>query len=142
MFKQEVNLIALDAALTALYGAQDHALVAKLYFMAEKALKDGYDLGKAEAEQNVEERLDEAFDNGWDFGMHDASHDIDTRLAEADDNGYIQGVADARARPATADTNVAGIVAYQAEQAYDAAMAQDSGDEQPEIFAERGYSIP
>src|ERR1700683_3709380 len=65
---QVVNVDALSRAADAIVGPEVSKLIAGLYQIIDRAMKDGYELGKYEAEQNVEAALDVAFDNGFEFG--------------------------------------------------------------------------
>ncbi|MFI4971123.1 MAG: hypothetical protein ACHP7H_00470 [Hyphomicrobiales bacterium] len=138
---QTVNGKALNVAINLMLGPEVTVIVGKLYVAIESAMKDGYELGVIDGQKNVAQATADAFDEGWDYG-YDAG---ETDGLEETDNSYIQGVADARARPETADANVAGIISYMTQDAlngeYDA-VEQDIGDEQPERPAdEDGYTI-
>jgi hypothetical protein len=126
---QTLNSKALNDALVLMFGQQVTAIVGKLYYTIDRAMKDGYELGVLDGVKAVEETADKAFDEGFDQGYDQGEAD---GLYEADES-YIQGVADARARPQLADDNVAQIISLLAKNAingeYDADLVQDSGDE-------------
>lgn len=77
--------------------------IIKLYQMLDKAMRDGYDLGKHEAEQDLEAKVDEAWDNGYDKGVSEAA-------GAKWDEGYLDGVRDARNAPQMADAMVRDII--------------------------------
>lgn len=131
---QTVNTRALDVTLDALFGPNASQLAGKVYTTVEQAMREGYQLGKLEAEERVEERIDAAFDNGFVQGKDHAEQD---QSEQAWDDGYVAGVDDARRRPSVADCNVQYIINYAAANAfngeYDASNVSDSGDEQPTV---------
>ena len=106
---QTVNVTALEKAAVAIVGTQAFAVITSLYQMLDQAIKDGYELGRIDAEQNVEERLDAAFDNGFEQGSEFLA-DAEANEQQAYDEGYLEGVSDARARPDVADDTVAAII--------------------------------
>lgn len=125
---ENINIDALQRATDYVVGPDGTATVAKTYhaFHAamQAAFEEGRALGRAEAEQDVEDRLDTAFDEGFEQGSAFQELEDEADAAQAADecyeDGYLDGVADARARPGIADTNVAGILWDRAGDAFDA----------------------
>jgi flagellar biosynthesis/type III secretory pathway protein FliH len=113
---QEINAIALATAAEAVVG-QDKALeIAKLYRLLDDAMFAGFELGKAEAQKEVDQKISDGFDTGYECG-EEAGHDAGY------DDGYLDGVRDVRANPAIADFAVANIIA-----------AREVTDDQPDLF--------
>lgn len=152
MIIQQVNTLALVRAAETVVGTQATQVIEQLYDIIDRAMNDGYDIGKYEAEQNVEERLDNAFDCGYKVGYGDLleSRDHDEKDAydagvcdgylagsepegRAYDEGYLDGVADVRTRPSVADSNVVDIINLMSAEAingeFDINLVRDSGDE-------------
>lgn len=134
MFLETVNTRALVKASEALVGPQVTGGILRLYQIIDQSMRDGYDLGKLDAEKNVEERIDRAFDNGFSNGYENGqAHGDPEREGRSYDEGYLDGVGDARARPALADTNVTEIINLLSSEAingeFDIANVTDSGDE-------------
>lgn len=115
---QEVNVLALRRSLEAVVGDNQTRVIEGVYQLIDRAMKDGYDLGRADDEQGREFKLDASFDNGFD-------------------EGYLAGVGDARARPEMADQTVEEILAEKAQYAingqFDLDLVRDSGDEDERV---------
>jgi hypothetical protein len=121
---QEVNLIALDKALTLLFGDEHSALVAKLYTAFDTAMKNGFELGLQQGQENLEAACDAAFDSGYEYGEAEGllrgAADPNDEVSTAYDDGYLHGVGDARACPALADEVVQDILQIRAEDHFEA----------------------
>jgi hypothetical protein len=115
---QEVNVLALRRSLEAVVGPDQTRVIEGVYQLIDRAMKDGYDLGRSDAEQDQDNKLDAAFDNGFD-------------------EGYLAGVGDARVRPEMADQTVREILFDQDQFAingqFDLDLVRDSGDEDEQV---------
>lgn len=82
---ENVNVEAMYRAQVLMFGADTTMMVAKLADVIDQAMRDGYDLGKLDAEENVEERLDAAFDEGFEQGVEFAEVSDDDEQNELQD---------------------------------------------------------
>jgi hypothetical protein len=91
--------------------------------LLSRAFYAGYELGKLEAEENVEERLDNAFDEGFEQGAAfqelEDEEDTERTANECFDDGYLEGVNDARNHSYFADEEVQRILNSRAGAHYD-----------------------
>lgn len=129
MIISTINETALTSAATAVVGPEATNAIIAMYFVIDRAMKDGYELGKMDSDERLEKCVSNAFDNGYNEGF-DAGV---VSTVNDQDNAYIQGVSDARARPKVADDKVCDIINGMVQEAvngeYDPSNVQDSGDE-------------
>lgn len=124
---QEINLAALNKALTLMFGDEHSGLVTKLYTAFDAAMKEGHELGKQEGQLNMEAACDEAFDAGWEHGeiqaAAKATDDEEGAHAEGYDDGFLDGAALARSNPTLADVYVQDILNDREDEHYEAVAA-------------------
>lgn len=114
----EINVEALKRTTDFIVGPEGTAVIAKTYHVIaaamQNAFNEGHLAGRAEAEENVEERLDNAFDEGFEQGASfqqlEDEEDTTQTADECFDDGYLEGVDDARRYPGLADATVQAII--------------------------------
>jgi hypothetical protein len=124
MLTQEVNVEAMYLAQKLLLGEDTTMMIAQLADAIDVAMKRGYDLGRYEAEQNIEDRLDNAFDEGFEQGASYQElvddEDNEQTAAECFDDGYLEGVDDTLNRTLFAASEVQRIINARAEEFFTA----------------------
>lgn len=131
MRNEVMNLDALAAATTLLFGREETAIVAKTYHAFAAAMgaafEEGRRVGVLQENDRAEGLIDAAFDEGFEAGAKFAQleaavaeEDATQAIDESFDDGYLDGVDDARRRPAFADDRVQQIINDRADEAFEA----------------------
>jgi hypothetical protein len=121
----------------------ESGLLRDMFSIVERAMREGYELGLMQGQENIEVYTAKAFDHGYEKGAEVSGND------ERWDDGYLAGVDDARSRPGIADSLVQDILNDRADEFFEALgdayfddggpynedNVQDSGDE----HAQRTY---
>ncbi|MGY3589330.1 hypothetical protein [Bradyrhizobium sp. USDA 4350] len=141
---QNMNIDALAHATQLLVGADATVVIAKTYHAFNIAMQTSFEQGRKAgyelANEDVEDRLDNAFDEGFEQGsafqkLEDAialaalQDDAEQAIEETFDDGYLEGVSDARRLPKFADDTVQRIINDRADEAFEALEDLTADDE-------------
>lgn len=138
---QEINVEAMRTSIRQFVPENVLPAIEHLYTLLDQSMKQGYELGKLDGEENTEKAVDEAFDEGFNHGYDVGA--IDGRVEghgegqdSGWDDGYLDGVDHARRRPDLADELVGEIISDQAQHALNGEYDFDPSEYTVEFFYE------